>query len=87
MTLEEEIKHCEEVAENQESDAELFKRVKAIDGKISECYERASEYRQLAEWLRELKAYREADETTKPCDYCQEFDCYGCVYKEVQNDT
>lgn len=35
MTLDEAIKHCEEVAE---------------------------EHRQLAEWLRELKAYREARE-------------------------
>jgi hypothetical protein len=42
MTLDEAIKHCEEVAE-----------------KLCICDECAEEHRQLAEWLRELQAYRE----------------------------
>lgn len=45
MTIDEAIKHCEEVAEEQEK---------------NECNECAAEHRQLAEWLKELKAYREA---------------------------
>ena len=46
MTLDEAIKHCEEVAEEQEE---------------KECLECAAEHRQLAEWLKELKAYRKAE--------------------------
>lgn len=65
MTLEEAIKHCEEVAE------ELEKRVKpyqceSINKKLyevnkkewDECLECASEHRQLAEWLKELRELR-----------------------------
>ena len=44
MTLDEAIKHCEEVAEEQEE---------------KECLECAAEHRQLAEWLKELKAYKD----------------------------
>ena len=55
MTLEEAIKHCEEVAEENEKDAEQFKRIKATQDMISHCYECAEEHRQLAEWLRALK--------------------------------
>ena len=53
-TLEEAIRHCEEVA--------LLKDIEAEDhnsrytGLIRECKECAAEHRQLAEWLRELKA-------------------------------
>lgn len=45
MTLNEAIKHCEEVIEELEND----------------CIECARDHKQLAEWLRELKAYREAE--------------------------
>ena len=66
MTLEEAIKHCEEKAE------ELEKRVKpyqceSINKKLYEvnkkewdsCIECAKEHRQLAEWLKELKYYKD----------------------------
>ena len=49
MTLDEAIKHCEEVAEN-------------VMHENAEC---AAEHRQLAEWLRELKELREDYEYTK----------------------
>lgn len=55
MTLEEAIKHCEEVAE----------RLEGKDGYAytdSTCDECAKEHRQLAEWLKKLKAYEEARE-------------------------
>lgn len=42
MTLEEAIKHCEEIAKNR-------------------CNECASDHRQLAEWLKELKHRKEMD--------------------------
>lgn len=60
MTLEEAIKHAEEVAEELEEEA-----VKGCcdDTEIMDkCIECAKEHRQLAEWLKELKKYREADE-------------------------
>lgn len=56
MTLEKAIRHCEEVAEEQEKKAR-----KKNDGTMStriKCEECAKEHRQLAEWLRELKALR-----------------------------
>lgn len=79
MTIDEAIKHCEEKAE------ELEKRVKpyqceSINKKLYEvnkkewdsCVKRAKEHRQLAEWLRELKAYREArDEIIRKRDSSQ----------------
>lgn len=48
LDLESAIKHCEEVAEEQEKAAK-------------ECWKCAEEHRQLAEWLIELKKYREKD--------------------------
>lgn len=46
MTLDEAIKHCEEKEKEQ-----------ALNGRFA-C---AEEHKQLAEWLKELKRYREAD--------------------------
>ena len=54
MTIDEAIKHCEEVAEEQEEWCERF----VSDTEAAEC---ASKHRQLAEWLRELMAYRKAE--------------------------
>ena len=55
MTLEEAIKHCEEIAElkyDEGNEARLQEQDKYAD----ECIACAAEHRQLAEWLRELKA-------------------------------
>ena len=49
MTLEEEIKHCEDVANDRA-------------GCCEDC---AEQHRQLAEWLKELKAYRQLTEMDK----------------------
>ena len=69
MTLEEAIKHCEEEAEKQEITAKSnlmeIDKIKA-DGilrlydadEYESCMKCASEHRQLAKWLRELKKYR-----------------------------
>ena len=46
MTLDEAIKHCEEREKEQ-----------ALNG----CFACAEEHKQLAEWLKELKRYRETD--------------------------
>lgn len=62
MTLEEAIKHCEEVAEAKERSAKLHQRpdrgVKGSGKRYLSCLECAKEHRQLAEWLKELKEYR-----------------------------
>ena len=52
MTLEEAIRHCEEVAEHNEM---LIKRGYAGGCNSHDCSERAENHRQLAEWLTELK--------------------------------
>lgn len=74
MTLDEAIKHCEEVAYQNEilmkryDDASGYNRSHnekiRTDG-AKGCERLISLYRQLAEWLRELKAYREAYEKIK----------------------
>ena len=72
MTLEEAIKYYSELAEENEKDAEQFKRIKATQDMISHCYECAEEHRQIAELLKELKGYKKAyteiDNKIK-CDY------------------
>lgn len=66
MTLEEAIKHCEEVAENQEECASKIDKLDCDSKSIRKC---AEEHRQLAEWLRELKAYKDA---RVGCEYCKD---------------
>lgn len=56
MTLEEAIKHCEEVAEQKkESIAEYEQNPIHYEKEIRYCKECASEHRQLASWLKALK--------------------------------
>ena len=70
MTLEEAIKHCEEVAEAEERSAKLHQRpvrgVKGSGKRYLSCIECAKEHRQLAEWLRELKRWRKLKSTIIP---------------------
>lgn len=52
------IKHCLEVAENNETQAEKIGRQfigSAMDKRATDCRECAADHRQLAEWLTELK--------------------------------
>ena len=58
LTLDEAIKHCLEVAEQNETQADKIGRQligSAIDKYATDCRECATEHRQLAEWLTELK--------------------------------
>lgn len=59
MTLEEAIKHCNEVAEENEKQFNENPEQLGYEEHFYNCQECAKEHRQLAEWLRELKAYRE----------------------------
>jgi aspartate carbamoyltransferase regulatory subunit len=69
MTIEEAIKHCEEVADTCEYEASKYDMTDAYERSVAckegEC---ASEHRQLAEWLRELKDYKDA---RVGCEYCK----------------
>lgn len=58
MTLEEAIKHCEEIAELKYDEGNEA-RLQEQDKYANECIDCAAEHRQLAEWLKELKKYRE----------------------------
>ncbi len=59
LDLESAIKHCEEVAEAEEQKYKRWEGDYSHLKKIDSCLECAKEHKQLAEWLRELKAYRE----------------------------
>ena len=67
MTIDETIKRYKEAAEKQESNAKTYpkpqKNVKGSGRKYNARIRCAKEYRQIAEWLRELKVYRD------DCDY------------------
>lgn len=61
MKLEEAIKHCEEVANSIEMEAEFetdYECYFMTDKEREECKECAADHRQLAEWLTELKELR-----------------------------
>ena len=61
-TLDEAIVHCLEVAEKKEKECKLISGSEdaGMNGALAKTFaECASEHRQLAEWLRELQAYRE----------------------------
>ena len=62
LDLESAIKHCEEVAEEQEKLCKVNDSFNFSQPKWKKC---AEEHRQLAEWLKELKAYREIIEQWK----------------------
>lgn len=68
MTLDEAIKHCEEVAESEEQKYKDWKGDYSHLKKIDSCIECAEEHRQLAKWLKELKAYKEDEHS---CEYCK----------------
>ena len=57
FTLDEAIKHCLEIASEKEECAKYRPRMDYYDEILSveECYQCASEYRQIAKWLTEFK--------------------------------
>ena len=91
MTIDEAIKHCEEVAERLETEC---KPISDTSVKFPTEYDRqcASDHRQLAKWLRELKKYRAIfDKVGKIlADNGYTIDdldtIFGKVNVEVQND-
>ena len=68
FTLDEAIKHCLEIASENEECAKYRPRMDYYDERPSaeECYQCASEYRQIAKWLTEFK---ETKRLLKTVDY------------------
>lgn len=62
MTLDEAIKHCEEKAKELREQVNTHTVVDAEE--IGDCIECAEEHGQLAEWLKELKRYKGAENDT-----------------------
>lgn len=86
MTLNEAIKHCEEVIEELEKEAQEWHENQVRKCKLipfaemdytheNECKECASDHKQLAEWLTELKQFKEQE----PCE--------DCVSRQAVTDT
>ena len=84
MTLDEAIKHCEEKAEEKKKEADYLDAPYGMDtSERTSCLECANDHLQLAQWLKELKARREAD-MTKNCFGCngdKDFGCEDCLNK------
>lgn len=59
MTLDEAIKHYEEIASQKEQDSKYYRFSRPDKIKEIVCMRCAEEYGQLAEWLKELKKYKE----------------------------
>ena len=72
IDLDEAIKHCLEVAEQNETQADKIGRQfigSAIDKYATDCRECAADHRQLAEWLTEMKELREENKVLmQECD-------------------
>lgn len=63
LTLEEAIKHAKEVADMNYNDAEKFDSNDSVENYMkANCMKCAEEHKQLAEWLEELKSYKELEE-------------------------
>ena len=59
MTIDEAVKHCLEVAEQNDAQAEKWREEGGEEwGKTTACRECAADHRRLAEWLMELKDLR-----------------------------
>lgn len=67
MTIDEAIKNYEKTAEEEEKQA-IWLWSREGNPNYQNCVERVKKQRQLAEWLRELKEYR--DERVG-CEYCK----------------
>ena len=98
MALDEAIQHAREVAEIQRNNDKLNKTLgKSSPYYNTDCIKCAEEQEQIAEWLEELKAYKQNTDICPICDtYCsylaEEFengynkaidDCKELTFREV----
>ena len=103
MTIDEAIRHCVEVAEEQEelyricpaSESELFhcngtKDCRVLkNGKNKGCQKCAAQHRQFARWLKELKQLRKQSKTGRwiPCNKRLPEERYWCLAVFEEVDT
>lgn len=108
MTLDEAIVHCKEKAKELRTEAEQLRDIGEVmsspkqpyNKPVKNCLECANEHEQLAEWLKELKDYREGLRVCENCKHeCKdgaEYPCSICGCNrpsefewkdDVQNDT
>lgn len=63
LTIEEAIKHAKEVADMNYNDAESFESNDSAENYMkANCMKCAEQHEKLAEWLEELKSYKEVEE-------------------------
>ena len=63
LTLEKAIKHAKEVADMNYNDAEKFDSNDSVENYMkANCMKCAEQHEKLAEWLEQLKSYKEAEE-------------------------
>ena len=62
LTIDEAIQHCKEVGRDNREDAKYAIENELHDAVIKTCTKCAEEHEQLAEWLEELKEYKELEE-------------------------
>lgn len=81
LTLDEAIKHAKEVADMNYNDAEKFDSNDSVENYMkANCMKCAEQHEKLAEWLEELKSYKEAEEqgllVRLPCKVGTEVFCF-----------
>ena len=83
MTLEEAIRHCEEVAEQNEQglyDAIALGGQNPTQEEIANCEQCAADHRQLAEWLTELKEWKENPFLQIRTECRKNYYCNNCAF-------
>lgn len=76
------IKHCLEVAEQNETQADKIGNQligSAIDKYATDCRECAADHRQLAEWLTELKEWKENPFRRIKAECKENYYCNNCA--------
>lgn len=76
MTLDEAIKHCLDIADGQDKCAEISVSEHAKE-RISQC---AADHRQLAEWLTELKEWKENPFRQIKAECKENYYCNNCAF-------
>lgn len=90
MTLDEAIKHCEEVAEENEKTIAYYTiqgDKEWLDECEKDCIECAKEHRQLAEWLKELKELRKNKIGIYGRADAIGVGCANCIYLKTEDYT
>lgn len=85
MTIDEAIKHCEEVSEENEAATKWQGITYTLKQR---CAEQASDYKQLAEWLTELKRWKENPFRQIKIKCKENYDCNNCdLYEHCLRDS